>query len=205
MEVIAHRAGNSVEKLLAAERTADLIEIDLHFGRGGRIEVRHAKTLWPIRRLWEKWYLLPRDTHVPELTEILQAAKPDTTFWFDLKGPDPRLTHALIAEVGDRRPFTVSTKPWWILKPCLDLDGVRTVRSAGNRFELALLFWLPSRTNVDGSVVHHRLLTAAVARRLKRIGPVFSWGAQDAAAVEALVEVGADGIILDDISLAPAR
>ncbi len=204
MEVIAHRAGNSVQKLTAAERLVDLVEIDLHRGRGGRIEVRHAKSLWPTKRLWEKWYLLPRNTQVPELAEILDAAHPDTTFWFDLKGPDPRLAHAVLAVAGDRQ-YTVSTKAWWLLKPFQNLDGVRTVRSAGNRFELALLLWLPSRTKVDGSVVHHRLLTASMAKRLLGRGPVFSWGAQDTATVRALVEVGANGVILDDIALAPTR
>jgi glycerophosphoryl diester phosphodiesterase len=205
MEVIAHRAGNSVQKLTTVERSVDLVEIDLHLGRGGRIEVRHAKSLWPTKRLWEKWYLLPRAAHVPELAEILDAAQHDTTFWFDLKGPDPRLAHALVTAAGDRRPYTVSTKPWWLLTPFQNLDGVRTVRSAGNRFELALLLWLPSRTKVDGSVVHHRLLTASMAKRLLRRGPVFSWGAQDGATVRALVEVGVNGVILDDIALAPTR
>lgn len=205
MEVIAHRAGNSLAQLQAAEGSVDLIEIDLHLGRGGRIEVRHAKTLWPTRRLWEKWYLLPRDTDVCELAEILDAAQPNTTFWFDLKGPDRRLAHAVAAVAGDRVPFTVSTKAWWVLKVFEGQDGVRTVRSAGNRFELALLFWLPSKLKLTGTVVHHRLLDASMAKRLLGRGALFSWGAQDSAAVRALVDVGVDGIILDDTSLAPER
>jgi len=42
VEFIAHRAGNSVEKLVEAEAVADVVELDVHLGVGGRVEVRHA-------------------------------------------------------------------------------------------------------------------------------------------------------------------
>ena len=58
--VIAHRAGNSLERLAGAGAVADVVEADVHLFRG-RLEVRHAKTLGPFPRLWERWYLLEPD------------------------------------------------------------------------------------------------------------------------------------------------
>jgi hypothetical protein len=60
-ELIAHRVGNSLEEVAAAAGRADLVEIDVHLFRG-RLEVRHAKVLWPTAILWEQWELVPRPT-----------------------------------------------------------------------------------------------------------------------------------------------
>lgn len=201
MEFIAHRAGNDIGRLRAAAPVADVIEVDVHLGERGRVEVRHAKKLVFTRRLWERWYLLPEDVEVPELVEIVSAADSDTHFWLDLKGFTPRLSRRVRAVVGERRPLTVSTKPWWLLAPFASDEGVRTIRSAGNRFELALLLWLPSRLQTDGSVVHYRLLSDTVFKRLAKKGLVFCWAATEEAHVDRLLALGATGVILDDLRL----
>ncbi len=62
--VIAHRAANSAAALAAVGPGVDVVEADVHLFRG-RLEVRHAKTLWPSSVLWERWYLLERDGAAP--------------------------------------------------------------------------------------------------------------------------------------------
>ena len=99
--VIAHRAGNSAEGVRAARAAgADLVEADVHLFRG-RLEVRHAKTLGPLPRLWEKWYLLARDAPRPDLAAILAAVGQAPGLVLDLKGPDPRLPAALLASLAE--------------------------------------------------------------------------------------------------------
>jgi glycerophosphoryl diester phosphodiesterase len=182
------------------ERSASLVEVDLHWSRR-RLEVRHAKVLWPTRRLWERWHLLPAATSVPLLADVLAAAAPDTHLMLDLKGVSPRVAREARAALGDRRPVTVSTKAWWVLRP-LRGSGVRRVRSAGNRFELLLLLWLPFGRRVDGVGVHQRLLTERVVRRLRRrVDVVFAWAVDDDVTARRLVAWGVTGLILDDEGL----
>ncbi len=203
MKFIAHRFGNDALTLRDAERVTDLIELDVHLGLGGRVEARHAKKLWFTRRLWEKWYLLPAGTVVPSLSSILDAASAETTIWLDLKGFTPRLSHRVLREVGDRRPLIVSTKPWWLLAPFSSEPEIRTIRSAGNRFELVLLLFLPSRLRAQGSVVHVRLLSEWVMRRLRERGEVYTWAVEDRATIDRLRRAGVSGVIVDDLDLIP--
>jgi glycerophosphoryl diester phosphodiesterase len=199
VELIAHRAGNHPGGAAAAAG-ADLVELDVHLC-GDRLEVRHEKRVWGTRRLWERWYLLPRDTPRWTLAEALADAGDGAPVLLDLKGVSPRLAHAVRREIGDRRAVTVSTKSWWLL-PHLRADGVRTFRSAGNRLELALLLRMPSRVRPDGVVVHQRQLDDAVVRRLRqRAALVWSWGATDRAGVDRLAAAGVDGVILDSVEL----
>lgn len=200
MELIAHRAGNRPDAVASAVH-ADVVELDVHL-RGDRLEVRHAKRLWATSRLWDRWYVLARDAPRWTLAEALASAGDERHVMLDLKGVSPRLTRAVRREIGARRPVTVSTKSWWLLAGFSRSDGVRTLRSAGNRFELAVLLLLPSSVRPDGVVVHQRLLDATTVRRLRRRAAlVWSWGAGDRATVDRLVAVGVDGLILDDLEL----
>ncbi len=201
MQFIAHRAGNSVETLVAAEGRVDLIEVDVHRGPGGGAEVRHSKVFWPSRRLWERWYLLPKDEPSPSFDEIVGCADVGTGLWLDLKGVRNDIVDQ-IASLAVGRDLVVSSKSWWLLAPFADVDGVRTFRSAGNRFELALLLWLPTRVATSGAVVNRRLLNDRTIERLKSNGQLYTWNVPDAAAVEHLKSRGLDGVILDDIGLA---
>ena len=205
MEFIAHRAGNSTDALRAAEPIVDIVEVDIHLGRRSRVEARHAKKLWLTGRFWEKWYLEPRDMEIPALVEILDAADPATHLWLDLKGFTPRLSRRVHDIVGERRPLTVSAKPWWLLQAFSRVPGIQTIRSAGNRFELALVFLLPSRLKTDGTVVHCFLLTDRVLKRLLQRGPVYTWAVEDIDSIERLSRGGVAGVILDDLRLVPRR
>jgi glycerophosphoryl diester phosphodiesterase len=205
LEIVAHRAGNTLASLIEAQQQVDLVEVDVHLDRRQRIEVRHAKRLWPTRRLWDRWYLLEKHTEVPSLAAIVDAADPDTHLWLDLKGPNPQLGRLAMAVVGDRRPITVSSKAWWLLGRFDGVAGVRTLRSAGNRFELLLLLRLPTRSQVDGAVVHRRLLDDQTIGRLSARGLLFTWGIEDVETVEWLRRRRIDGVILDDLALASPR
>ncbi len=201
MEIIAHRYGNSVEKLAMVEGRADLIEVDVHPNRG-RVQVRHAKRLWLTSRHWERWHMIEAGTTYPDFAEVLGAARGDTRFWIDCKGPNPALAAAIRSTVPEDRPVTVSSKSWWVLHRFADRPATRVIRSAGNRFELLLLRWLPSRVRLDGVVVHERLLDGPTLSALSaRFGAVYTWAIADRARAEELREGGIAGVILDDLDL----
>jgi hypothetical protein len=199
VELIVHRAGNR-PGAPGGRGGGDLVEADVHLFRG-RLEVRHEKALWPTTRLWERWELIERGTPRRALQDLLDADA-SAHLLLDLKGISPRLARAVRGALGERRPVTISTKSWWLLRTFQAMPGVRTFRSAGNRLELAWLLRVPSRLRPDGIVVHQRLLSAAVVDRLRHHAPaVWAWGAQNQAEAERLRSWGVDGLILDDVDL----
>lgn len=200
VELIAHRAGNTPARARRVQGAVDAVEVDLHW-RQRRLEVRHAKVLWPTRRLWERWHLLPSDAPVPELADVLAATEPDTHLLLDLKGVTRRVGREALRALGDRRPVTVSSKAWWVLGP-LRGTGVRTIRSAGNRIELFLLRHAPFGRRVDGMGVHQRLLTEEVVAALRRrVDVLFAWGVEDDETAHRLTRWGVTGLIVDDEEL----
>jgi glycerophosphoryl diester phosphodiesterase len=199
-ELIAHRAGNEAATLRRFEPVADLIEVDLHAFRR-RLEVRHAKVLWPTARRWERWHLVPASQPRPTFGEVLAAASPSTHLLLDLKGFTARVSRRALRQVEPGRPLTASAKGWWLLRP-FRRRGVRTVRSAGNRVELWVLRRLPVGRGVDGYGVHQRLLTADIAADLRRRRPVLlAWAVADRDTAERLVGWGVTGLIIDDEAL----
>ena len=72
--IVAHRAGNELARLRAAEALRlPLVEADVHLFRG-RLEVRHRKTLGPVPILWDRWELAPPWT--PRLRHDVRLAAP---------------------------------------------------------------------------------------------------------------------------------
>lgn len=207
MELVAHRAGNRPSTIDAAVAVADAIELDIHRFRG-RLEVRHAKVLWPLATRWERWELVPANEPRPTLEEIVSAIPAGTHLWLDLKGFTPVLTRRALAAVGDRFALTVSTRSWWILGPARRRPNVRVMRSVGNRLQLALVQRLaPSRRRRrrDGVVMHARLADADSLAAVRRgSSPVFAWAVDDLDRVVELAELGVDGVIIDDLGLIAA-
>jgi hypothetical protein len=220
--LIAHRGGNSVMALASVPVGTNCVEFDVHRHRG-RLVVRHAKRLWGTSRLWERWYLLPPDTEVSDLSPLLaRAAGAGHGLWVDAKGVSPALAAAVLADY-DELPgagaggspgfpgLTISTKSWWILSripahrrmlqgPCP--PPVRVIRSAGNRLELVLLRFWPSSVGLDGVAVHRRLLNRARVERLRgRHRRVFCWSVPDLVTARRLLHWGVDGLIVDDRDL----
>jgi glycerophosphoryl diester phosphodiesterase len=198
-ELVAHRAGNETRLIGPAIGIADAVELDVHSSRG-RLEVRHAKVLWPLGRYWERWHWVP-DPGWHELHEINTAALAGTHLWVDLKGVTPRLTRRVLAEVGNRRPLTLSCRSWWALRPAERLEGVRTLRSVGSPWQRWLVARIPVGA-VDGVVMHERLADPHhVAALKRRYSTVVVWAIEDVERAVSVVESGVDGIIADDLLL----
>lgn len=203
---VAHRAGNSLERLRAAvELGADVIEADVHAHRG-RLEVRHLKTMGPLPWLWDRWELASASAARLALDELLAAAEHRTTFMLDLKGRRAavgrRVADALHA-VAPERPVLVCSRYWPSLAPFRQVPWVRTVMSARNRAELVLLRRsLRSGAEHYAVSVHRSLLTDAVTADLHRhVELVMTWPVNDSSAlaqVTALDTGGALGVITDE-------
>ena len=200
VELIAHRAGNEVHLIAPAAAVADTIELDVHPFRG-RLEVRHAKVIWPLAVFWEKWELVPDAPH-PPLSEILAATPDDAHLWFDLKGFTSRLPRRLLDRVGDRRPITMSCRSWWALRPARRVAGVRTFRSVGTRWQLWLVERVRFAQHDDGIVMHERFATAEVVTRLRQLTPnIVVWAVDDLERAIELRGLGVSGVIADDLGL----
>ena len=200
VQFVAHRAGNDPQRSADAIAAADAIEIDVHLWHG-RLEVRHAKRLWILQRLWEQWELLPTDTKVPSFDEALEALPPSVPVMVDLKGWSPRLVDRVRESIGESRSLIASARGWWLLPRFRDRPHTTTLRSIGTNWQL----WLALRINSGGNgvVVHERLLGADITRRLvAKYTDVFTWNVHTAERAESLVGLGVRGLILDDPELA---
>lgn len=199
MELVAHRAGNDPGLIGSAMDVADAVELDVHLFRR-RLEVRHAKVIWPLRRYWEQWHWVP-DPGWPDLREVIAAAPPDVHLWVDVKGFTSRSTRRVLAELVNHRPLTMSCRSWWALRPAERRAGVRTLRSVGSITQR----WLVQRIRVgdcDGVVMHERLSSVGhVAALQRRYRTVIVWGIDDLDRARAVLAHGVDGIIADDLGL----
>ena len=201
---IAHRAGNSLVGLVAAnDLGVDVIECDVH-GYRGRLEVRHLKTAGPLPFLWDRWELVPAAAPRLGLAELLAADRHGTTFMLDLKGRHPMTSRAvaeLLHEVGHARPLLACGR-WWPAVDGLasDLDFVRPVLSARTRGELdRLRRRLVTGPAPFGVSVHASLLDVGVVAELHdRVERVLTWPVNDAEALEAVLGYGVSGVISDE-------
>jgi glycerophosphoryl diester phosphodiesterase len=206
--VIAHRAANSRAGLAAAAGSADVVEADVHLFRG-RLEVRHAKTLGPFPRLWERWYLLDRDAPRPPLEEILPAVDPGVGLLLDLKGPDPRLPRAVLRAARERIAgpgLFVSGRVWRSIEALRGVPGVGTLLSVGGPHGLRRLLRRYGPDDLEGVTVHRELLTPSVAEALRRRAPaVWTWPVDDPETARTLAAWGVTGFISDAPGRLPRR
>lgn len=201
---IAHRAGNSLAGLHAANLVgADVVECDVHEYRG-RLEVRHLKTAGPLPFLWDRWELASSSAPRLGLGELLAAGRHGATFMLDLKGRQSssgRAVAELIHEEGHHRDVFVCGRHWPSVDAVAVLPYVRRVLSARTQGELArLLALLESRSAAPpaGTSVHRNLLDAATVVRLRRrVDLLMTWPVNDLATLDHLVDLGATGIITD--------
>ena len=199
--LVAHRAANTPATLRAAQGAVDAVEADVHLFRG-RLEVRHAKTVGPVPLLWERWYLLPRDTPRPLLGDLLAAAESlDTALMLDLKGPDPRMAGAVaraVAGWAGRRRLIVCSRIWRTVDLLRERADVRTLPSVGSPRELRALPRRYGTGTLGGVSVDHRLLTAAAVAGLReRADDVWAWIVDDPDRARLLALWGATGFISD--------
>lgn len=200
VELIAHRAGNAVDLIGPAAAVADTIEVDVHIRRR-RLEVRHAKVIWPTRIQWDRWWIDPQPAVPPSLGEILADLPDDTALWLDLKGFTTRVTKAILRELPDGRSVTMSSRSWWVLGPAR-AHGARTMRSVGSRSQVWAVARIRRWGPGDGVVINERFLSGRRLSRLLGLTPtVHTWGVTDLGRARELVDAGIGGVILDDLAL----
>ena len=202
MRVVAHRAGNDLDRARAAAAAGLVVEVDVHVFHN-RLEVRHEKVLRPSGRLWEPWYLLPRDTPRLELGQVIAAVGADTTMLVDLKCFTRRAARRIRDAIPDQMPLIVSSRSWWVLGAFGDRPDTLALRSCANRFQRWLGPRLPGLGDRLGLTVHQRLLSPASVAELRRRTPeLFAWGIDTPERCRSLVAAGLTGVVLDDPSIA---
>lgn len=200
---IAHRAGNSLAGLHAAnELGVDVIECDVHHHRG-QLEVRHLKTAGPLPFLWDTWELESASAPRLGLAEVMEANRHGTVFMLDLKGrraAAARSVARLLREGDPEDPVLVCGRHWPSVERVAELPFVRPVLSARNRAELRLLHRrLTGGPPVHGVSVHRSLLDSQVVAQLAaRVQVVMTWPVNDLDSLDALLDVGVTGIISDE-------
>jgi glycerophosphoryl diester phosphodiesterase len=203
---IAHRAGNSLAGLHDANALGvDVIECDVHHHRG-RLEVRHLKTAGPLPFLWDRWELASARAPRLGLRELLEADRHHTTFMLDLKGrsgPAGLAVARMLHELAGDRPVLACGRYWPSVELVAELPFVRPVLSARNRTELTRLRQrLTDGRPVHGVSVHRSLLDEALVAWLReRVNVVMSWPVNDAATLRAVLALGVNGVISDELDV----
>lgn len=203
---IAHRAGNSLAGLHAAnELGVDVIECDVHEHRG-RLEVRHLKTAGPLPLLWDRWELAPASAPRLGLDELLLADAHGTTFMLDLKGRRTSAARAVarfLHHGGHHAPVLVCGRWWPSVQTVAELPFVRPVLSARTRGELSRLHRrLQVGPRVHGVSVHRTLLDTEVVAALHReVELVMTWPVNTSRALDTALEMGVTGIISDEAAV----
>jgi len=203
---IAHRAGNSLARLHAANELAvDVIECDIHHYRG-RLEVRHLRTAGPLPFLWDKGELVSASAPRLGLDELLEADEHGTLFMLDLKGPwtwTGRAVARLLHEGGHHRPVLACGRWWPSIDAMAHLPYVLPVLSARNRFEMARLRRrLARRPAPYGVSVHRSLLDETVVAELhEHVEVVMTWPVNDLSALDAVLGFGVTGVINDEFDI----
>ena len=203
--LIAHRAGNHLERLMpAAEAGAQIIEIDVWFHRG-RLEVGHDKTLGPIPLRWDRWSLALGGRRKLELRDVLERFPPDAKPMFDLKGTDaslPAALHDAIAEYFPNRAYTVSSQNWTYLDEFLGSEGAHVIRSVGSPEMLAQMRHDLDAWTGAGIGLDEELLSRAVIEELRERTPlIVTWTVNDLERAIDLVRQGVGGIITDRLEV----
>ena len=203
--LIAHRAGNELPTLRAAEEAgADLIEADVWSYRGA-VEVRHLKTMGPVPLLWDRWKLAAGWTPRLTLPDVVRASVPATVLLLDLKGSDPLLPQMVaeaMAKAAPGRRYAVCSRNWDLLHEFRDHPDVSVFHSIGSRRQLAAAWPRLQRQDRHGVSIHRRLLSPLVVEALKeKAVAVIAWPVNDIQALGAVVACGIDGITTDSIDL----
>ena len=198
--VVAHRAGNCLDRLREAERFGvALIEADVRLFHG-RPEIRHLKTVGPLPLYWDRWALASPFRRSLTLSELLHSSAGTTELMLDLKGSKLRLAEIVREEIEPYLPgrrFTVCARSWALLDA---FDGlpVRRFASVGSRRQIPNLLRRFGETGVDGVSIHERLLDARVVADLRSVaGLVLTWPVNVPGRAHELMRMGVDGLISD--------
>lgn len=200
--MVAHRSGNSLGALRAAEALgARAIEADVHLHRG-RLEVRHLKTLGPVPLLWDRWTLASPWARRLLLPELLEAVEARTELVLDLKGRDRRLATRILEALGPRpaegSSVTICARSWPLLEPFTGVENVRLIHSVGSARQLARLRRRLGERRIHGISIHERLLDSRRVRELREVADlILTWPVNTVERARELVGWGVDGLISD--------
>jgi glycerophosphoryl diester phosphodiesterase len=203
--VVAHRAGNDLAALRAAETAGvGVVEADLWLFRN-LVDLRHHRAVWRLPVLVDGRDVRRRRRRHLGLRDLLDAAAPETQLLLDLKGIDRRLVRRVLEEVerhsGRIEHLSVCSRRWRLLDEAHRLHPeLRIFRSAGNRRELAALWPVLERAGArtDGVSVRATLLDAPTVERMRAHGlTVFAWTVASAEQARRLASWGVHGLIAD--------
>jgi glycerophosphoryl diester phosphodiesterase len=206
--VIAHRFGNSLERLRSAVAAgAAYVELDVWCSRG-RLEVRHERTLGPLPIEWDRWYVRWRRLNPLTLPEVLQALPPGIGVMIDLKGSDRRLSTMLLEALrrhGSGNPVMVSARLWDHLPSLREHPKLMLFHSVGTRRQLRRARALLDAREHDAICVHYRLLDSTTVRALKQhVTSVATWPINDAERLHHVMSWGVDAVITDNLGVVAA-
>jgi len=199
---VAHRAGNRLADLRAAEELGvSVIEADLRLHRGA-VEVRHLKTVGPLPILWDRWELAAPWRARLKLDGLLAATAAQTELLLDLKGSRTELAErvhdAIGPHLGERR-FTICARRWKLLEVFAGLP-VRRVHSVGSARQLQRLRRRFAGRRVDGVSIHEQLLDRDSVASLRALADVImTWPVNRPERARELLRLGIDGLITDDV------
>jgi glycerophosphoryl diester phosphodiesterase len=199
--LVAHRAGNHLSDLRAAERLKPtLVEADVRLYRG-RLEVRHLKTAGPIPILWDRWELQSSWRRQLRLHDLLAATSAETELVLDLKGPRKRLAKCVLRAIepylGERQ-FTVCARRWRLLEPFAGTP-VRRIHSVGSSRQLREALHRFAGHRLEGISIHERLVDRETMASVREIADlVMAWPVNEPERARALLRLGVGGLITDD-------
>ena len=173
--LVAHRAGNRLADLWAAEHLrSTLVEADVRLCRG-RLEVRHLKTAGPLPVLWDRWQVVAPWQPRLQLYELLAVTSDETELMLDLKGRNERLATLALAAI----------EPYFGRRRFARQFRRLLSRYAGHR--------------IDGVSIHERLLDAESVSSLHAIADVvMTWPVNQPDRARELIRLGVHGLITDD-------
>ena len=202
---IAHRGGNTLRRLIDAERAnVDIVELDVWLHRG-RLDVRHAKPTGFLPVLREGWLPRPGRAGRLQLANVLDSAQAGTRLMLDLKGGDadlPRMAMNLMAERRPGEPYLVSSKVWDLLAPFRGLPHVLAIYSCGSRKALVEALEIARHDGLPAVGAHRRNLTPKLVADLREHVPeLLAWAVDDRHRARELIEWGVTGIISDNYEM----
>ena len=208
--IVAHRAGNHIDKLAEAFALGvDYAETDVWLYRG-RLEVRHEKTLGPLPLLHDRGRLFPGWKPRLLLRDVLQAALGKGKLFLDLKGEDPGLPDAIAAAIqqAGAEDIVAFSSPRWAFLDQLSklLPQAARFYTISNSERLAELRPRLSRGEIEAVSIQSRMLSAEVVQDLKQSGvrTMTTWAVETEADVRRVLGYGATGVTSKNLALLAA-
>jgi glycerophosphoryl diester phosphodiesterase len=200
---IAHRGGNSIADVREAVLLgADMIETDIWL-HGDRLEVRHLHRKGPI--YWERWRVTIGFGKYITLRELLEGTPDDALLFLDLKGDNPALAPAILAELRQTAPnrhVAVCGRDYPQLDPMIESPNITLFYSVGEQKEWARAWPYLEAMEWPALSLKRSLATPEVLKRLKAMNAtVVCWDVQTPGQLLALEQIGVDGATTDSAEL----